>query len=231
MFIKVDKNPHSSEAYYRDGETWEQEIVAGVIQSKNRAWLITFCSLGLALLSLVTLILLLPLKTFEPYVVTVDQSTGYVEVTKGLQAGNLTQDQAITQSNLVRYVSAREQYNPAVLKQNYDLVALMSGGKSLKEFQQLWAGNNPDNPSVALGHGSHIDIKIKSVSFLNDKTASVRFLREHRKNDRVLVSHWNAIIDFQYSQKPMRMADRFSNPLGFQVTNYRVNPEVLESIR
>ncbi|MCF6319174.1 MAG: threonine synthase [Proteobacteria bacterium] len=207
------------------------ETVANAIQSKNRAWIIAFCSMGLALLSLATLILILPLKTFEPYVVTVDQSTGYVEVIKGLQAGDLSEDQAITQSNLVRYVSAREQYNPAVLEKNYDFVSLMSGGKAAKEFQQLWAGSNPDNPSIKLGRGAYIDIKIKSVSFLNDKTASVRFLREHRENDRVRISHWNAIIEFQYSQKPMRMSDRFSNPLGFQVISYRVNPEVLESIK
>lgn len=187
--------------------------------------------MGLALLSLVTLTLILPLKTFEPYVVTIDQSTGYVEVLKGLQAGELSEDKAVTQSNLVRYVSAREQYNPAILKKNYDFVALLSGGTATKEYQKLWAGNNPDNPSVKLGRDSSIDIKIKSVAFLNDKTASVRFLREHRDHDRIRISHWNAIIEFQYSQKPMRMSDRFSNPLGFQVTNYRINPEVLESIK
>ena len=110
------------ENYYEDGQTWEQEVVTNAIQSKNRAWIITFCSLGLALLSLVTLILLLPLKTFEPYIITVDQSTGYVEMTKGLYGGkDLSEDDAVTQSNLVRYVSAKEQYNTAVLKKNYDL--------------------------------------------------------------------------------------------------------------
>ena len=228
---KAHKNTKDRAVYYQDSETWEQETVANAIQSKNRAWIIASCSMGLALLSLATLILILPLKTFEPYVVTVDQNTGYVEVIKGLQAGDLSEDQAITQSNLVRYVSAREQYNSAVLEQNYDFVSLMSGGKAAKEFQQLWAGSNPDNPSIKLGRGAYIDIKIKSVSFLNDKTASVRFLREHRENDRVRISHWNAIIEFQYSQKPMRMSDRFSNPLGFQVISYRVNPEVLESIK
>jgi type IV secretion system protein VirB8 len=79
--------------------------------------------------------------------------------------------------------------------------------------------------------GRSIDIKIKSVSFITDKTASVRFLREVRENDRTKVSEWNAVIQFRYSQKPMQMKDRFSNPLGFQVITYRVNPEVLENIR
>jgi type IV secretion system protein VirB8 len=56
-------------------------------------------------------------------------------------------------------------------------------------------------------------------------------LREVRENDRTKVSEWNAVIKFRYSQKPMQMKDRFSNPLGFQVITYRVNPEVLENIR
>lgn len=217
--------------YYKKASTWDQEIIANALQSRNRAWIVAVVCMVIALLSLLTLILILPLKTFAPYVVTVDQNTGYLEVAKSLNDGQLSEDQAITESNLVQYVSYREQYNPAVLKENYEKIALMSGGDALKEFQELWSAQNPDNPSIRLGAKSSINIKIKSVSFLNDKTASVRFLKETREHDQIKISHWNAIIQFQYSQKPMKMADRFSNPLGFQVVSYRVNPESLETIR
>lgn len=224
-------NAKQKEEYYKKGQTWENEIVANAIQSKNRAWIIASASIVLAVLCIFCLLLLLPLKTFEPYVITVDQHTGYTEVTKGLLAGNLTQDQAITEANLVKYLSLREQYNPAVLEKNYNAVILMSGESALKQYQELWSKSNPDNPSVKLQKKASIDIKIKSVSFINDRIASVRFLKELRQNDRVTESHWNAVIEFQYSQKPMRMKERFSNPLGFQVVSYRVNPEVLETIR
>ncbi len=130
--------------YYKKGETWDQEVIANALLSRNRAWIMAFFCMGIAALSLLTLILILPLKTFEPYVVTVDQTTGYLEVTKGLYDGNLTQDEAVTQANLVKYVSLREQYNPAILKENYEAVELMSDGEALKEFQELWSGTNPD---------------------------------------------------------------------------------------
>lgn len=219
--------------YMAEGRTWENEIFASAYQSRNRAWILSFISMGIAVSSIITLMMILPLKTFEPYIVTVDRSTGYVEVTKTLQAGNLSQDEAITQSNLVRYLSARESYNPnpQVLRENYDFVALLSGGLALKEYQQLWNGENPDNPSIQLGHKAYIDIKIQSVSFLNDKTASVRFIREVRKDNLLKTSTWIAIIDFQYVQKPMKMIERFSNPLGFQITSYRINPEIMETTR
>ncbi len=217
--------------YYDKASTWDQEIIANALLSKKRAWIFAFICMGISILSLLTLILILPLKTFEPYVVTVDRSTGYLEVSKGLSDLTLSEDEAVTEANLVKYVSLREQYNPAILQQNYEAVANMSDGEALKEYRELWAENNPNNPSRKMRDRGSIDIKIKSVSFINDKTASVRFLREVRESDRLRVSEWNAIIQFRYSQKPMQMKDRFSNPLGFQVTNYRVNPEVLENIR
>lgn len=217
--------------YMRKGDTWDKEIFANMQQSRNRAWVLAFFCMTIASLALLTLVLILPLKTFEPYVVTVERNTGYLEVSKGLTESNLTQDEAITESNLVRYVSARESYNPAILRANYDFVALMSSGKALGEFQQLWDGKNPNNPSIIYGKKASIDIKIQSVSFLSDHTSSVRFIRELRDGNQLKTSQWNAVIEFQYSQKPLKMADRFSNPLGFQIISYRVNPEVLETIR
>lgn len=219
------------EEYFKAGETWDREVFSNMQQSRNRAWLLSFISMGIAILSLLTLVLILPLKTFEPYIVTVDRSTGYLEVTKGLVAGNLTQDEAITEANLVKYVSARESYNPAILRENYDLVSLLSTGKALGEYRSLWDGKNPNNPSIVFGKQTNIDIKIQSVSFISDKIASVRFLRELHESNQIKTSRWNAVIEFQYSQKPLKMADRFSNPLGFQAVSYRINPEVLETIR
>ena len=223
--------PSEFENYMNAGDTWDREIFANMQQSRNRAWLLSFVCMGISILSLITLVLILPLKTFEPYVVTVDRSTGYLEVTKGLAQGNLTQDEAITEANLVKYVASRESYNPAILRENYDFVSLLSTGKALTEFRSLWDGKNPNNPSIIYGRQTSIDIKIQSVSFITDKTASVRFLREVHENNQIKTSSWNAVIEFQYSQKPLKMADRFSNPLGFQVLSYRINPEVLETIR
>lgn len=229
MFDKTEST--NLQRYFKDGETWEQEMIANAFQSRNRAWILSFSCMGIAVLSLITLLLLLPLKTFEPYVVTVDRNTGYLEVTKGLYQGDLTQDEALTQANLVKYVSLRESYNPSVLRENYELVSLMSQGMALKEFQQLWNGENPNNPSIVHGRKAVVDITIQSVSFLNERTASIRFQRTLKENNQTKISYWMAIIDYQYTQKPMKMADRFLNPLGFQVTSYRINPEILENIR
>jgi type IV secretion system protein VirB8 len=36
-----------------------------------------------------------------------------------------------------------------------------------------------------------------------------------------------AVIRYRYSAEPMKLEDRFVNPLGFQVIKYRKDPEAL----
>ena len=215
--------------YFKQGQTWDQEIIAHALTSRTRAWIVTAFALMLAVLSLITLLCILPLKTFAPYVITVDQHTGYYEVTKGLKDAALTSEEAITQSNLVRYVSMREQYNPSILKENYAAISGLSSGTALQDFQILWSATNPDNPSIKLGPKTKIDIKISSVSFIRDDIAQVRFLKSKRTLEGDQKSYWIAIIEFEYAGTPMPMGTRFENPLGFKVTRYSVNPETLEN--
>ncbi|MEM8820089.1 MAG: type IV secretion system protein [Pseudomonadota bacterium] len=221
----AQKSP--ADAYFEDAATWDLDVYRRLKASRNRAWLLSFIFLGIAALSLVCLALLLPLKQFEPYVITVDKSTGYVEATRGLRPGPLTQDEAITQANLVRYVILRETYDPPDIEENYNRVLLMSEEEALAEYQQLWASSNPDNPARTFGFDVEVDIQIKSINFLNDRTASIRFLRNQAERGVTRTSHWVAIIAFRYVERPERLLERFENPLGFQVTSYRVDQEVL----
>ena len=223
----MSKNTDHSD-YYGKASTWDQDIMAGALRSRKRAWILAGSAMGLALISQLSLLALLPLKSFAPFVVTVEKSTGFLEVSSSLESSLLSEDEAVTQANLVQYLTLREQYNPAVLEQNYERVMLMSDDRALKDYQSLWSAQNPENPSIVLGKKAAIDVQIKSVALLNENTASVRFIKQQFEHERKAVSHWNAIIQFRYSQKPMRMAQRFQNPLGFKVTSYRVNPETVE---
>ena len=221
------KSAAARQAYYEDGATWDADVYRRLQASRDRAWLLAFIFLGIAVLSLLCLALLLPLKEHEAYVVTVDQSTGFVEVTRELDHGPLTQDEAITQANLVRYVTARETYDPPDQEQNYNTVLLMSDDQALREYQQLWDPANPEQPTKVFGYDVEVDVQIKSINFLNDRTAAVRFLRNRTENTVTETTHWVAIIYFRYVNRPTRLVERFQNPLGFQVSSYRVDQEIL----
>ena len=66
---------------------------------------------------------------------------------------------------------------------------------------------------------------MRSVSLLDAKTALVRYglLRADLPNAQ---SELNAAyVTFRFSDAPMTNADRFINPLGFQVVDYRTQPD------
>ena len=103
----------------------------------------------------------------------------------------------------------------------------MSDKAALKEYEELWSAQNPDNPSIKLKNNGYIDVKIKNISFISDDIAQIRFMLETRERDIITRTHWNTIIKFRYTQKPMKMIERFANPLGFQVFSYRKSQETL----
>jgi type IV secretory pathway component VirB8 len=66
--------------YYKAGATWEDDTHRSIRRSRTLAWIVSGVSGLVAVLSLLALVLILPLRQFEPYVVEVDKSTGYLEI-------------------------------------------------------------------------------------------------------------------------------------------------------
>ncbi len=77
------------------------------------------------------------------------------------------------------------------------------------------------------GPAGEAQVDIRAVSFVSDGVANVRFHRIVRQSQQVTESDWIATIAYAYTKAPMGEADRLRNPLGFQVTSYRADPEVV----
>ena len=65
----------------------------------------------IAILEAIALIVLMPLKTVEPYTLLVDRQTGFVQALRPIDAERIAPDRALTQSFLVQYVIAREGFD------------------------------------------------------------------------------------------------------------------------
>jgi type IV secretion system protein VirB8 len=218
----IDKN------YYDDGVRWETAVYRSILWSRN-IWRTVSVMLGLALiLALAALYALIPLKSLEVVTLLVDKTTGFVEVARPLEAGGeLTQRESVTRANIVRYIRARETYDPKGLRDNFDMASLYSGGVASKDLQAEFAASNPDNPMKKYGPETTISVFVKSVIFLNERTAAVRF-QTTRKSERENVStDWVANVRFRYTSEPMRNDWRFDNPLGFQALEYRRDQETI----
>lgn len=217
----------SRQSHYDKGEAWEYETYLRLTQSKRRAWVVAAVAGAVTILSLLALVLVLPLKEFAPYVVTVHEGTGYLEVTRGLAPGNLSEDEAVTSANIVRCLTAHETFDATDYRENYDYVSLCMADLALENYRRWFSNDHPDNPIQQYGYDTTVRVQIKSLQLLTDDTAQVRFQTIKTFNGRDTIEHWVAVLTFRYVQKPTALADRFQNPLGFQITRYRRDQELV----
>ncbi|RWA97723.1 MAG: type VI secretion protein [Mesorhizobium sp.] len=211
--------------YYRAGATWEDDTHRSLRRSRTLAWLVSGAASVVAGLSLLTLVLILPLKQFEPYVIEVDKTTGYLEVARALKPGDLSQNEAVTAANLVRYIRARETYDAREIKQNYDLAQLYSTGSASRDLTWAYTPSNAQSLDKLYGRNVTISVDVKSVSLLNSMTASVRFSTTTHRENSSTTDNWVAVVKFRYTTTPIKNEWRFDNPLGFQVIEYRRDQE------
>lgn len=223
-----DRRDMDLTSYYQSGDLWEKEIVKRAKRSRALAWFVTMIFGGVTLLSLIALVMLVPLKSFEPYVVVVDKTTGFLEVKSGLtRPVNLTENQAITQANIVRYIRSREGYDPYAISDNFGIAALLSTGNAARELQELYSAANAKNPGKVYGKAKRVTTDIASVTFPNSSTGIVRFATSEISDTDAVTRHWIAVVRFRYTDTPATNEWRFENPLGFQVYDYRRDQETV----
>lgn len=222
--------PHDLTAYWKAGAAWEIELYRKERRSRNIAWTVAAIAGVSTMLSLSALNLLVPLKQFEAVVVIADKTTGFVEVARSLDESKLSENDAIKTANIVRYIRARETYDPRALKDNYDLAQLYSTGQAASDLRQDFEPSNPRSKDKVLGRNARIAVTVKSVSFLNSSTATVRFSTETRRENTLQREHWVSVVRFRYTTAPLKNEYRFDNPLGFQVVEYRRDQETLPEV-
>ncbi|MFZ4747504.1 MAG: virB8 family protein [Sphingomonas sp.] len=215
------------DAYYHEAGSWAEDRADALRQSRRIAWIVAAIASVLALVFAVAIIAIMPLKTVVPYTLLVDRHTGYVQALKPIDAEKIAPDTALTQSFLVQYVVAREGFDINEVQTNYRKVSLWSAGTARSDYTSAMQISNPASQLASLPRSSIVDVQIKSVSSLGQNTALVRFDTQRRDGGgRVLPAQsWVSIIRYRFSDQPLEMADRFINPLGFQVERYRRNQE------
>jgi type IV secretion system protein VirB8 len=221
--------PKLDSRYYREGATWEEDRTRWERSKMSLAWIVATVMSVIALGAIFALASMVPLKSYEPYMIVVDKSSGFVEVKRPMAEGSLTQDESVTMFNVVRYVKARETYDPKALKDNFDLAQLLSTGAASRDLTELFSPGYPRNPVKEFGATSEISVNVKSVTFPNQRTALVRFSTEEKSASNVVHHDWVSLVRFRYSGVPMANQMRFDNPLGFQATEYRRDQETAPS--
>ena len=215
-------------AYFENARRWEQDLLASAHRSKRLAWSVAAVASLLAIVSVSAVAALAPLKTVEPFVIRVDNATGIVDAVSALKDTSNTYGEAVARYFLAKYVQAREGYARAEAETNFRTVSLLSGQGEQQRFAAYYRGSNPESPQVLYGRTGVAEVRIKTISLLGPGLASVRYLRETRKGEEVKTSHWIATVTFDIRPEvSISTQDRLVNPIGFLVSEYHADPEVL----
>lgn len=221
-------NSPSLKAYFDEAKSWDADRLRSAERSRRLAWTVAAFSGLLATAAVGAVAALAPLKTTVPYVIRVDRSTGAVEVISALKAGRTTTyEEAVTKHFLAQYVRAREGWLAPAAEANFRQVSIMSTPAEQQRWADVYRPANPASPQVVFGPAGEAQVEIRAVSFVSPGVADVRFHRMVRLGGQVAESDWIATVAFTYAKAPMAEADRLRNPLGFQVTSYRADPEVV----
>ena len=174
---------------------------------------------------------LAPLKTAVPYVIRVDNSTGYTDVVPQINNAKESYQEVETKYFLSQFVINYESYEWQTIQQMMDTVKVMSASKVFSQYNTAIRADS--SPLNVLKDNYKMRVKIKSVTMLKPDMAQVRFSKmildssgkpapEYRMTD------WIATIAFDFNKKIETEEQRLINPLGFQALSYRVDPEAMK---
>ncbi|NIK42882.1 virB8 family protein [Xanthomonas sp. NCPPB 2865] len=215
---------------------YEVSIADLARRSEKRAWMVATVSMLITVMTAGGYYYMLPLKEKVPYLVMADAYSGTSTIAK-LEANfggrTISTSEALARSNIARFIIARESFDLTIIGQrDWNTVSAMGSTNVVNEYRALHSANNPLRPLNTYGKLRAIRINILSITLIGGKGqpykgATVRFQRTvYDKNSTVstLLDNKIATMGFVY-QDNLEMNDslRVENPLGFRVTDYRVD--------
>ena len=214
--------------FIQSAKAFEISEIERVKRTSKIAWKIAGFCLLLTGVSVGAVAFLTPLKTVEPFVIRVDNNTGATDVVTMLKSKEQTYGEVMDKYWLTQYIRYRESYDWQTIQDSYNATMLLSAQPIQTEFSKLY-GDNPNAVHKVLKDNYKIMAKVKAVSFVGNM-AQIRF-------DKITVPMGGdiskqvppqsliATVGFEYVNAPQKEEDRSVNPLGFQITSYRVDPE------
>ena len=225
------------EAYFAEAASWDRDRTALRARSERIAWWVAGAGWVCAILIASALMLLMPLKRVEPFVIRVDNSTGAVDVVP-VFAGQAEMPEVFTRYLLTHYITVCERFNFATAESDYEECGAFHSAQRNQAWYTEWNPNNPASPLNLYKDGTTLSAQVTSLSFFKRGTgvtdlAQVRYVKARRGAGSAEegLSHWIATIQYVYGEPSKDPKVRRWNPLGLKIVDFRREPEVLNESR
>lgn len=167
-------------------------------------------------------------KSFEPYVIELEEKSGIMNVVENLNNSTLTADEAVKKSYLFSFLSVAEGYNYTTYNKDRRALLLLSNSTVYRQLYNKYSIRNQDSIVNVLKDKGTMNIKIKSLLFNTPNIATIRFVVYNTRPSKLYPaeSHKIAEVHFKFVNISLNSEDRYINPLGFQVIKYTVGEDV-----
>jgi len=220
------------DAYFAEAASWDADRAAQTRRMQRVAWSVAGAGWLCAVMVAAALMLLMPLKHVEPFVIRVDDTSGLVDVVP-VFAGRADMPEAVTRYFLDHYVSVCERFTHATAESDYEECGAFHTPQRNQAWYAQWNRSNPASPLNVYKDGTTLRAQVTSISFFTRASgttdlAQVRYIKGKRAagGAEEQKSYWIATIQYAYEEPSKDPKVRHWNPLGFRIIDFRPEPEV-----
>jgi type IV secretion system protein VirB8 len=212
-------------------EIIEEELVYGALR-RERLWQrlgligLIFGILGCLSAAAVAILDVDP----PPVVVPYDPETGFALPEASVGATTVTENQAIIEAEVFRYVTDREVYNQLDNDVRVRSVLRRSDRAAEASLRQIWNSANEAYPPTIYGANGRLDVEILSINRIGVNRATVRLRKRLTSINGVQAGLFTATLLFEFRPESSRSIDQvWTNPFGFTVLEYSIRSDRLEN--
>lgn len=229
------KQPAELDAYFAEAASWDEDRVAQSRRSARTAWWVAVASFVCVLILSAALVVMLPLRRTEAFLVRVDGRSGIVDVVPPLD-GQASVDDTVTRYLLTHYVRTCERFNWSTAESDYLECAAFHGTQRNQQWAKAWATTNPLSPLNHYQDGTSVRVQVQSLTFFRRANGlrdlvQVRYAKAERRADAAAehLTHWIATLQYAYGRPARDLKVRTWNPLGLRVLEFQAEQEAPEA--
>lgn len=165
-----------------------------------------------------------------PVVVPYDPETGFALPEASVGATTVTENRAIIEAEVFRYVTDREVYNQLDNDVRIRSVLRRSDRAAQASLRQIWNSANADYPPTVYGPNARLEVEILSINRIGNNRATVRLRKRLTSLGGVQAGLFTATLLFEFRPETRRTIDEvWTNPFGFTVIEYSIRSDRLEN--
>ncbi|MDT3668614.1 type IV secretion system protein [Cronobacter dublinensis] len=222
----------SEQKLIAESRTFEQQMIDRDKRATKAGFVVGGVGLLIAVLALIAVVVMLPLKQTDVELYAVDNHTGRVEHVTRASKTSLTAEEAYQKAMAANYVKIRERYVYPSLQDDYETVQMYNSPEVNNDYLALYAGKNA--PDKVYNNGANtVKIDILSSQITDgtapDKVATIRYKKTIRRlvDNQTRYEYWDARFTFHSNpNKEMSDEEREVNYFGFTVTSWQTDREI-----